>query len=127
MMLREGWDVRNVTVIVPLRPYSAKSGILPEQTLGRGLRRMFPNEDVPEIVTVVEHPAFRKLYEDELAQEGLDIAVLPFRKTLKQTVSIFVDNSKPVTDLDIKIPILSDAIVTTTDLTGLTFEEVLRR
>jgi type III restriction enzyme len=124
MMLREGWDVRNVTVIVPLRPYSAKSGILPEQTLGRGLRRMFPNEEVPEIVTVVEHPAFRKLYEDELAQEGLDIAVLPIREAFKQTVSIFVDDSKPIADLDIEIPILSDAIVTTTELTGLTFEEV---
>jgi len=124
MMLREGWDVRNVTVIVPLRPYSAKSGILPEQTLGRGLRRMFPNEEVPEIVTVVEHPAFRRLYEDELAQEGLDIAVLPIREAFKQTVSIFVDDSKPIADLDIEIPILSDAIVTTTELTGLTFEEV---
>jgi len=124
MMLREGWDVRNVTTIVPLRPYSAKSGILPEQTLGRGLRRMFPNEEVPEIVTVVEHPAFRKLYENELAQEGLDIAVLPIREAFKQTVSIFVDDSKPIADLDIEIPILSDAIVTTTELTGLTFEEV---
>jgi len=124
MMLREGWDVRNVTVIVPLRPYSAKSGILPEQTLGRGLRRMFPSEEVPEIVTVVEHPAFRRLYEDELAQEGLDIAVLPVREAFKQTVSIFVDDNKPIADLDIEIPILSDAVVTTTELTGLTFEEV---
>lgn len=122
MMLREGWDVRNVTVIVPLRPYSAKSGILPEQTLGRGLRRMFPNQDVPETVTVVEHPAFRRLYEEELAQEGLDIAVLPVREAFKQTVSIFV--SKRVDNLDIEIPILSDAIVTTAKLTGLTFEEV---
>ena len=42
LMLREGWDVRNVTTIVPLRPYSAKATILPEQTLGRGLRRMTP-------------------------------------------------------------------------------------
>jgi type III restriction enzyme len=107
-----------------LRPYSAKSGILPEQTLGRGLRRMFPSEDIPEIVTVVEHPAFRRLYEDELAQEGLDIAVLPIRETFKQTVSIFIDDSKPVADLDIEIPILSDAIVATAELTGLTFEEV---
>lgn len=122
MMLREGWDVRNVTVIVPLRPYSAKSGILPEQTLGRGLRRMFPNQDVPETVTVVEHPAFRRLYEEELAQEGLDIAVLPVREAFKQTVSIFV--SKRDDNLDIEIPILSDAIVTTAKLTGLTFEEV---
>jgi len=24
LMLREGWDVRNVTTIVPLRPYSSK-------------------------------------------------------------------------------------------------------
>ena len=36
MVLKEGWDVRNVTTIVGLRPYSAKSNILPEQTLGRG-------------------------------------------------------------------------------------------
>ena len=41
LMLKEGWDVRNVTTIVGLRPYSAKSNILPEQTLGRGLRRMY--------------------------------------------------------------------------------------
>ena len=42
LMLKEGWDVRNVTTIVGLRAYSAKANILPEQTLGRGLRRMFP-------------------------------------------------------------------------------------
>ncbi len=41
LMLKEGWDVRNVTTIVGLRPYSSKSNILPEQTLGRGLRRMY--------------------------------------------------------------------------------------
>ena len=38
MMLKEGWDVRNVTTIVGLRVYGADSKILPEQTLGRGLR-----------------------------------------------------------------------------------------
>lgn len=125
MMLREGWDVRNVTTIVPLRPYSAKSGILPEQTLGRGLRRMFPLGDTPEIVTVIEHPAFRKLYQDELAQEGLDIAFLPIREVFKQTVTIFVDrNNKDVEALDIEIPLVSDAIETIQELEGLTFEEV---
>jgi type III restriction enzyme len=41
LMLREGWDVQNVTVIVGLRPYTAKAMILPEQTVGRGLRLMF--------------------------------------------------------------------------------------
>jgi type III restriction enzyme len=125
MMLREGWDVRNVTTIIPLRPYSAKSGILPEQTLGRGLRRMFPMADTPEVVTVVHHPAFRKLYEEELAQEGLDIAVLPIREVLKQTVTIFVDYAKkPVKDLEIEIPTVSDTVETTAELKGLTFDEV---
>ena len=42
LMLREGWDVRNVTTIVGLRAFVANSKILPEQTLGRGLRRIFP-------------------------------------------------------------------------------------
>jgi type III restriction enzyme len=124
MMLREGWDVRNVTTIVPLRPYSAKAGILPEQTLGRGLRRMFPAEEMPEMVTVVHHPAFRKLYEEELAQEGLDIAVLPIREVFKQTVTIFVDTNKPVENLEIEIPLISDAVETTAELQGFTFEEV---
>ncbi len=41
LMLKEGWDVRNVTTIVGLRAYSSKSNILPEQTLGRGLRKMY--------------------------------------------------------------------------------------
>ena len=41
LMLKEGWDVRNVTTIVGLRAYSPQSNILPEQTLGRGLRRMY--------------------------------------------------------------------------------------
>ena len=36
LMLREGWDVQNVTVVVGLRPYSSKANILPEQTVGRG-------------------------------------------------------------------------------------------
>ena len=38
MMLKEGWDVQNVTTIIGLRAYESK--ILPEQTLGRGLRKM---------------------------------------------------------------------------------------
>lgn len=52
LMLKEGWDVKNVTTIVGLRAYSAKSNILPEQTLGRGLRKMYPGNDVKEYVSV---------------------------------------------------------------------------
>jgi len=40
MMLREGWDVKNVTVVLGLRPFDAKAEILPEQVVGRGLRLM---------------------------------------------------------------------------------------
>jgi len=38
-MLKEGWDVKNVYVIVSLR--ASVSEILTEQTLGRGLRLPF--------------------------------------------------------------------------------------
>ena len=44
LMLKEGWDVKNVTTIVGLRAYAAKANILPEQTLGRGLRKMYRGE-----------------------------------------------------------------------------------
>ena len=37
LMLREGWDVNNVTVVAGLRPFTAKANILPEQAVGRGL------------------------------------------------------------------------------------------
>jgi type III restriction enzyme len=39
LMLREGFDVNNICVIVPLRTTGAK--ILLEQTVGRGLRLMW--------------------------------------------------------------------------------------
>jgi len=59
LMLKEGWDVRNVTTIVGLRAYAAKSNILPEQTLGRGLRRMYRGrENITEYVSVVGTNAF---------------------------------------------------------------------
>ena len=62
-MLKEGWDVKNVTTIVGLRPYTSKSNILPEQTLGRGLRRMYFGEDVNEYVSVVGTDAFLEFVE----------------------------------------------------------------
>lgn len=68
MMLKEGWDVRNVKVIVPLRPCGSRT--LTEQTLGRGLRKMHPpelDEDgrvtdlVREDLYVIEHPSFKAI------------------------------------------------------------------
>jgi len=107
LMLREGWDVRNVTTIVPLRPLTAKSRILPEQTLGRGLRRMTaPGQDQPnETVTVVEHKSFATLYQEELSQEGLPVEVVDVDKIPRTTVSVYPDTGhKDLEELDLVIP-----------------------
>lgn len=124
LMLREGWDVRNVTTIVPLRPYSSKANILPEQTLGRGLRRMTPPGQANELVTVVEHPAFSSLYEQELEQEGLPIEVLDTEKVPATTVTIFPDENKDLTALDIVLPALSAAHEIQPKLEGISIEDV---
>ncbi len=124
LMLREGWDVRNVTTIVPLRPLTAQSSILPEQTLGRGLRRMTPPGQANELVTVVEHPSFISLYEQELDQEGLPIAVEEVEKVPATTVSIFPDETKDFTKLDIALPVLTAAHEIQAKLEGLTIEDV---
>ena len=128
LMLREGWDVRNVTTIVPLRPYSSKANILPEQTLGRGLRRMIPQGGVAEVVTVVEHDAFTSLYKEQLSQEGLDIAVVDVDQVPRTTVSIFPDQeNKDLQTLDLLIPRLTPAYRIIPKLDDLTFDEVQRQ
>ncbi len=128
LMLREGWDVRNVTTIVPLRPYSSPANILPEQTLGRGLRRMEPHNQVAEIVTVVEHPAFVSLYKDQLNQEGLPIEVMEVEDVPKTTVTIYLDREhKDVDALDVVIPPVTAGYSRIPTLTGLTIEDVRAR
>jgi len=55
LMLREGWDVRPVSVITLLRKFSSK--VYGQQVIGRGLRRMFPrNKEEKERLVVVDHP-----------------------------------------------------------------------
>ena len=75
LVLREGWDVRNVSTIVGLRPFAAKSNILPEQTLGRGLRKMF-SLDVKEKLVVVGTRAFLDFVES-LKTEGVTFEYKP--------------------------------------------------
>ena len=76
LMLKEGWDVRNVTTIVGLRAYEAKSNILPEQTLGRGLRRMYFGTDTRETVSVMGTPAFMDFVES-IQSEGVTFEHVP--------------------------------------------------
>ena len=73
LMLREGWDVKNVTVVLGLRPFSAKSNILPEQAIGRGLRLMFRGQDnFVERVDVIGNKGFMNFVEELEQLEGLD-------------------------------------------------------
>jgi len=125
LMLREGWDVRNVTTIVPLRPLSAASRILPEQTLGRGLRRMTPPGEVAEVVTVVEHKSFSELYRDELSQEGLPIEVVDIDDIPRTTVTIYPDAvNKDLEVLALFVPRLTSGYRIDPELAELTFQEV---
>lgn len=125
LMLREGWDVKNVTTIVPLRPYSSKANILPEQTLGRGLRRMTPAGQANELVTVIEHPAFASLYQQELAQEGLPLEIVDLDRVPATTISIFPDEAhKDVNHLNIQIPTLSAGYRIVPKLAGLTIQDI---
>jgi type III restriction enzyme len=127
LMLREGWDVRNVTTIVPLRPLTAQSKILPEQTLGRGLRRMTPpGPDAPaETVTVVEHPSFAALYEEQLSAEGVPLEAVDVDDVPRMTVSIYPDlANKNMESLDLLIPQLSHGYRVDSDIEGLSFDDV---
>lgn len=114
LMLKEGWDVKNVTTIVGLRPYTAKSQVLPEQTLGRGLRKMFFGQDVEEYVSVVGTPAFMDFVESIRAEGvALDTRSMGGKSPLKGPEVIEVDHEnvkKDIEALDIELPILTPRI-----------------
>lgn len=114
LMLKEGWDVKNVTTIVGLRAYSSKANILPEQTLGRGLRRMFFGQDVEEYVSIIGTPAFMEFVESikaegvELEKRKMDRSGSPITPTV-----IEVDHQnvkKDIENLDIELPVLTPRI-----------------
>jgi len=113
LMLREGWDVRNVTTIVGLRPFDADSKILPEQTIGRGLRKMF-SLDMPEKLVVVGTPAFLEFVES-LKTEGVEFQYSPMGKGSKGKSPVIVEvdkenHNKDLDALDIPIPQMSPRI-----------------
>ena len=114
LMLREGWDVRNVCVIVPLREYSAKSEILPEQTMGRGLRRMWPvaSGKNTEQLIIIEHEAFNRLWKREMREEDLDIEILPVNQVKFGMVTVVVEPDR--LEYDIEIPVLTPSMVVQT-------------
>ena len=102
LMLKEGWDVRNVTTIVGLRAYAAQSNILPEQTLGRGLRRMYFGDDTAgETVSVMGTPAFMDFVES-IQSEGVTFERVPMGggTTRHDSLIVEVDTQNPDKNLD---------------------------
>ncbi len=115
MMLKEGWDVKNVVTIVGLRPYASDSKILPEQTLGRGLRRMyFGRDDIDEYVSVIGTPAFMDFVES-IKGEGvlLEKRLMGSGSKPISPMVIEVDKEnekKDIEKLDIEIPVMTARI-----------------
>ncbi len=107
LMLREGWDVQSVTVIVGLRPYTAKANILPEQTVGRGLRLMFRGvgSGYVEHVDVIGNKKFIEFVEDLEREEGMQFGTFNVGEEKVVIVHIAPDPNK--LDKDISLPVLS--------------------
>ncbi|MDP2983733.1 MAG: DEAD/DEAH box helicase family protein [Candidatus Latescibacter sp.] len=126
LMLREGFDVNNICVIVPLR--SSEAPILLEQTLGRGLRQMWREPEYQglkeetrinllkrkeepsnylDILSIIEHPAFSKFY-NNLLQEGLagEATELPNDRTSVLGDIISVGLKDNFTEYDLFWPII---------------------
>ena len=75
-MLKEGWDVRNLYTIIPLR--ASISEILTEQTIGRGVRLPFgePTRD-PDLdsLEIISHDQYARLI-----QEARDSSLFTFKE-----------------------------------------------
>lgn len=110
LMLREGWDVQNVTVVVGLRPYTAKANILPEQTIGRGLRLMFRG-DAPaytERVDIIGNGAFLEFVEDLEKLEDLKLDTFEIGKD-KLKINIIAPVEEKL-QFDLGIPDLTPSL-----------------
>lgn len=124
LMLREGFDVNNICVIVPLR--STQARILLEQTIGRGLRLMWrgeefddtkrenrtlikngkPPNNMIDVLSIVEHPAFQSFY-DELMREGLAGEVTDDDDSTSSTGDLIaVDLRSDFEDYDSAVPFI---------------------
>jgi len=102
MMLREGWDVQNVSVVLGLRPFTSKAQILPEQAVGRGLRLMKGiSPDHTQTLEVMGTQAFEGFVR-ELEKEGVGINTV---KTLPPLpVTIAPEKSRLIYDIEIPQP-----------------------
>lgn len=109
LMLREGWDVPEVGVILLLRKFSSK--VYGQQVVGRGLRRVRGKgiaPDEPQICSIVDHPKLehqwlwdifgskirRDVKLDELFDETEDLPKPPAKQELINPENV-IDVPKP--------------------------------
>lgn len=111
LMLREGWDVQSVTVVVGLRPYTAKANILPEQTIGRGLRLMFRSlpTSYTERVDIIGNKAFLDFVDDLEKLEDLKLDTFELGKDKLRIVTILPLEERK--EFDIELPVLTPSLV----------------
>ena len=113
MMLNEGWDVKNVNIIVGLRAFTSKRNILPEQVIGRGLRKMFPelNPSPDKCINTLEiigNDSFLGLVDVLEKEENFKLPEFDVKEQIILP-TIFVEEEKK--DKDIEIPILTPRTV----------------
>jgi type III restriction enzyme len=99
LMLREGWDVQSVTVVVGLRPYTAAANILPEQAIGRGLRLMFRGQNYTERVDIIGNKKFLEFVDDLERLEELQLDTFEVGKDKLKIMAIAPVPEKAAYDL----------------------------
>ena len=111
LMLREGWDVQNVTVVVGLRPYTAKANILPEQAIGRGLRLMFRDltPDYTEHVDIIGNQKFLDFVDDLEKLEELQLDTFEIGKDKLRILTIMPLEERKA--FDIGMPVLTPTLI----------------
>jgi type III restriction enzyme len=108
MMLREGWDVRNVTVVLGLRPFTAKAEILPEQVIGRGLRLMPQvGPDRTQTLEVLGTRNLLNVLRTQLEAEGVGVATAK----ADPPKPIVIEPVRERVAYDIQIPITKPRLV----------------
>lgn len=105
LMLREGWDVKNVSIILGLRPFTSKANILPEQSIGRGLRLMRDlGPDYTQILEIIGTDKFEEFVK-QLETEGVGVGVSQKPPALGQ----WIEPIKGREGFDFEIPVLSSS------------------
>lgn len=118
--LREGWDVRNVYTIIPLR--ASKSDVLTEQTIGRGLRLPYGvqtgDEDL-DTLEIAAHEHFAQIVRDAhkgVATQGTPILTKELTQDDTEEKEPRVISPTPDSPYYIEVPLLKPTIQSTAQL-----------